>query len=177
MNVRVIVGSTNPTKVEGVKLAFSQYFKRVEVDGVDVKTNVSSQPFDDETVKGAIERAIKCYSDEFDFSVGIEAGLFKFKDTISGYIDFQVAAVYNGETYTIGFGPGFEYPKIVVDEVLKGKEVGEIMSKISGIKNLGRKVGAVHYLSKGAISRTDLSRIAVTMALIPWLNKELYEDV
>ncbi|WP_456468798.1 inosine/xanthosine triphosphatase [Archaeoglobus sp.] len=174
--MKVVVGSTNPTKVEGAKLAFEQYFEDVEVESVEIKTTVSPQPFDDDTIKGAIERAVKCYSAEFDFSVGIEAGLFRFEGTISGYIDFQVAAIYNGQVYTLGFGPGFEYPKSVVDEVMKGKEVGEVMSRLSGIENLGRKVGAVHYLSKGKISRSELSRLAVTMALIPWLNRELYYE-
>ncbi|WP_349677324.1 MULTISPECIES: inosine/xanthosine triphosphatase [unclassified Archaeoglobus] len=172
--MRVVVGSTNPTKIEGVRLAFEQYFDEVKVEGVEVLTDTPPQPFDGETIKGAIERAVKSYSSDFDFSVGIEAGLFKFKSTLSGYIDFQVAAVYNGQIYTIGFGPGFEYPKCVVDEVISGKEVGEVMSKLSGIEDLGRKVGAVHYLSKGKVSRTELSRLAVTMALIPWLNRELY---
>ncbi|MEM3139770.1 MAG: DUF84 family protein [Archaeoglobaceae archaeon] len=42
------------------------------------------------------------------------------------------------------------------------------------MKNLGKKFGAVYYLSRGAVSRTELSRLAVTMALIPWLNSGLY---
>ncbi len=172
--VRVVVGSKNPTKIEGAKLAFKQYFNEVEVVGVEVSTSVSPQPFDAETIRGAIERAKRAYSTEFDFSVGIEAGLFSFEHTISGYLDFQVAAVYDGEKCSLGFGPGFEYPKSVVEEVLKGKEVGEVMEKVSGIKNLGKRLGAVHYLSKGAISRTDLSRISVTMALIPFINREMY---
>ncbi len=172
--MKVVVGSKNPTKIEGARLAFEQYFDEVEIIGVEVKTSVPPQPFDSETIRGAIERAKKAYSQEFDFSVGIEAGLFRFDYTISGYLDFQVAAVYDGEKFSIGFGPGFEYPKTVVEEVLTGKEVGEVMEKVSGIKNLGKKVGAVHYLSKGAISRTDLSRISVTMALIPFVNREMY---
>ncbi|MDI3497943.1 inosine/xanthosine triphosphatase [Archaeoglobus sp.] len=172
--VRVVVGSKNPTKIEGARQAFEQYFDDVEIVGVEVSTSAPPQPFDAETVRGAIERAKKAYSPDFDFSVGIEAGLFRSEHTLTGYLDFQVAAVYDGERCTIGFGPGFEYPKLVVEEVLKGKEVGEVMEKVSGIKNLGKKVGAVHYLSKGAISRTDLSRISVTMALIPFINREMY---
>lgn len=172
--VRVVVGSKNPTKIEGARLAFEQYFDDVEVIGVEVNTSIPPQPFDSDTIRGAIERAKKAYSSQFDFSVGIEAGLFKLECTISGYLDFQVAAVYDGENCTIGFGPGFEYPRSVVEDVLRGKEVGEVMERISGIKNLGKKWGAVHYLSRGAISRTELSRISVTMALIPLLNREMY---
>jgi len=172
--VKIVVGSKNPTKIEGARMAFQQYFDEVEVVGVDVNTEIPPQPFDDETIKGAVERAMKAYSPQFDFSVGIEAGLFKFSHTISGYIDFQVSAVYDGNVCSIGFGPGFEYPKAVIEEVKRGKEVGEVMEKVSGIKNIGKKGGAVHFLSKGAISRTELSRISVTMALIPLINKEMY---
>ncbi len=172
--VRIVVGSTNPTKVEGAKLAFRQYYGEVEIEAVEVKTTVPSQPFGEDTIKGAIERAEKSYREDFDFSVGIEAGLFPFNHTITGYIDFQVAAVYDGEICTIGFGPGFEFPKQVVREASSGREVGEVMSKITGIDDIGKKHGAVYFLSKGAISRTELSRLSVTMALIPRLNRELY---
>lgn len=172
--VKVVVGSKNPTKIDGARMAFEQYFDEVKIVGVEVETTIPPQPFDEETIKGAVERAMKAYSPEFDFSIGIEAGLFRFSHTISGYIDFQVSAVYDGAVYSLGFGPGFEYPRAVVEEVKGGKEVGEVMERISGIKNLGKKKGAVHFLSKGAISRTELSRISVTMALIPFINREMY---
>jgi inosine/xanthosine triphosphatase len=172
--MRVIVGSRNPTKIEGTRLAFQQYFEDVEVEGIDAPSGVSSQPFNEDTVKGAIRRAIGSYGDDFDFSVGIEAGLFSLKNTLTGYVDFQVAAVFDGRKVSIGFGPGFEYPFEVITEVKGGKEVGEVMERISGIRDLGKKFGAVYYLSRGVISRTELSRIAVTMALIPWLNRGLY---
>ncbi|MCX8172430.1 MAG: inosine/xanthosine triphosphatase, partial [Archaeoglobaceae archaeon] len=160
--MRIVVGSKNPTKIEGTRLAFQQFFGDVEVVGFDVETSFR-QPFNDETLSGAIERALKSYSSEFDFSVGIEAGLIRTAFTITGYLDFQVAVVYNGKRFTIGFGPGFEYPEEVIECVLSGTEVGKVMEKISGIKDLGKKTGAVHYLSRGVISRTELSRIAVTM--------------
>jgi len=171
--MRVVVGSLNPTKIEGVRRAFNQFFDDVIVKGVEVNSGVGNQPFNNDVVKGAINRAINSFQD-CDFSVGIEAGLFSLKKTLTGYIDFQVAAIYNGKRITIGFGPGFEYPPVVVDEVLKGKEVGEIMDEITGIKNLGEKTGAIHFLTKGVIPRSELARIAVTMALIPWINEEMY---
>ena len=172
--MKVVVGSLNPTKIEGVRKAFSQFFENVIVEGVKVNSMVSDQPFNNDVIKGAINRAINSFY-ECDFSVGIEAGLFRLKNTITGYIDFQVAAVYNGKRITIGFGPGFEYPPIVIDEVLKGIEVGDVMDEITGIKDLGEKTGAIHFLTKGIISRDELTRIAVTMALIPWINEELYK--
>jgi len=173
--MKVIVGSLNPTKIEGVKKAFEQFFENVVVSSMKVSSGVGNQPFNNDVVKGAINRAINSFSNEYDFSIGIEAGLFSLKNTLTGYVDFQVAAIYNGKRLTIGFGPGFEYPPSVIEKVLRGKEVGDVMDEITGIQNLGEKTGAIHYLTKGVISRSELTRIAVTMALIPWINKEMYE--
>lgn len=170
--MRIVVGSKNPTKIEGARLAFEQFFGKVEVESLEVKTK--DQPFDEETIEGAIRRAELSYKKDFDFSVGIEAGLFRVPKTMSGYMDFQVAAIYDGEHFTLGFGPGFEYPIEVVESAKAGVEVGKTMEKISGIEGIGKKFGAIYFLSKGVISRIELSKIAVTMALIPWINGDLY---
>ncbi len=172
--MKVAVGSSNPVKVEGVKIAFQQFFEDVVVEARSVNSGVSDQPFNAETVKGAMNRAFNAYSEDLDFSVGIEAGLFSLKDAITGYLDIQVAAIYNGSCTTIGFGPGFEYPSTVIKEVLRGKEVGDVMSQLTGIERLGEKQGAIGYLTKGLITRSWLTSIAVTMALIPWINPDLY---
>jgi len=172
--LKVAVGSKNPTKVEGVKLAFEQYFKDVEVIPKDVDSGVPAQPFNDDVIRGAINRAINAFGD-CDFSVGVEAGLFSVKNTITGYMDFQVAVIYDGKNFTIGFGPGFEFPHLVVREALKGKEVGDVMEELTGIERIGERFGAIHYLTKGVISRSELTRLAVTMALIPRINSDLYE--
>ena len=171
--MRVVVGSTNPTKVEGVRRAFETFFKDVEVISRGVSSGVSSQPIDDEVIEGAINRALNAYGN-CDFSVGVEAGLFKKSGTITGYVDFQVAVIYDGGKFSIGFGPGFEFPPFVVERALRGVEVGVVMGEVTGVRDVGRRTGAIYYLTKGAISRVDLTRIAVIMALIPWLNSKLY---
>ena len=171
--MKVVVGSTNPTKVEGTKRAFEQFFGEVEIIPRPTDSGVPAQPFNQDVIRGAINRAVKSFHN-CDFSVGVEAGFFSFENTLTGYIDFQVAVVYNGDKFTIGFGPGFEFPPTVVMEALKGREVGNAMSELTGIENIGKKFGAVYYLTKGVISRAELTRIAVTMALIPWINRKIY---
>lgn len=173
--MRVAAGTKNPAKLKGIKAAFEKFFDKVVVVPLDVDSGVPSQPFDDETIMGAINRAKNAYREGFNFSVGVEAGLFKNKFSLSGCLDFQVACVFNGEKYTIGFGPGFEYPKKVIKEVLKGREVGEVMEGITGIKDLGKKFGAIGFLTRKAIKRENLTELAVTMALIPWINSKLYD--
>ena len=172
--IRVAVGSKNPTKVEGVRLAFERFFDEVEVVAKEVDSGVPSQPFNYDVIRGAMNRAIRAFEDGCDFSVGVEAGLFEIENTLTGFMDFQVAVVYDGKLFTIGFGPGFEFPPKVVREALKGREVGKVMEELTGIKEIGRKFGAIHYLTKGEISRIELTRLAVTMALIPRLNGKLY---
>lgn len=170
--MKVVVGSLNPTKIEGTRQAFSPYFEHLEVDGRDVESGSPDQPFDGDTIRGALNRAVNAYS-HCDLGVGIEAGLFWFEGI--GYVDFQVAVIYDGQNSTYGFGPGFVFPPNVVENALKGIEVGDSMEQLSGIKDLGEKYGAIHYLTKGKVSRSELTRLAVTMALIPRLNPEHYD--
>ncbi len=172
--IKVAVGSKNPVKIEGTREAFSKFFE-VEVEGVEVNSGVPPQPFDNDTIKGAINRAIGAYeSGSYDFGVGVEAGLFRCNFTLTGYLDIQVAAIYDGNRVCIGYGPGFEYPEKVLRPVLGGSEVGKVMEAVTGIKDLGKKQGAIGYLTKNTVTRTELTKIAVIMALIPFLNRELY---
>ena len=75
----VAIGSTNPAKKKGVKLAFSRFFGRLQVKAVDASSLVRTQPLTlEETVEGAQERAIFALeSARPDFGVGVEAGLIE----------------------------------------------------------------------------------------------------
>jgi len=44
-------------------------------------------------------------------------------------------------------------------------------------KSINEEIGAIGYLSRGLITRTDLTYQAIIMALIPRLNKSLYEEL
>ncbi|MGZ7096565.1 MAG: inosine/xanthosine triphosphatase, partial [Methanobacterium sp.] len=83
-------------------------------------------------------------------------------------------AVFDGERITLGVSSGFEYPPSVIEEVLKGKEVGEVMDKVTGVNNLGQKAGAVSFLSKGILDRTGNTEQCVLTAMIPRMNGEIY---
>lgn len=170
--MKIAVGSRNPVKVKAVENIFSRLYGIVEVEGLAAHSGVPAQPFGEDTVTGAINRAKNVFAPEkFDMSVGIEAGLFKVGDIT---IDLQYCAIYDGSWLTLGCGSGFEYPSIVLDEVLSGKEVGDVMSRVAGVENLGEKEGAIGFLSRGMLSRTRLTEQSVFMALIPRLNPQLY---
>ncbi len=172
--MKVAVGTHNPVKVKAVENVFSRIFGDVTVEARKVSSGVPPQPFGSETVKGAISRAKNAYkSGTYDYGVGIEAGL----SDVEGFVlDVQFCAIYDPiEGITIGCGSGFEYPPHVISEALSGREVGDVMSEISGIENLGKNLGAIGYLSHGMLDRTQLTEQSVLMALIPRINPELYK--
>lgn len=171
----VKVGSMNPVKLKATLNVLSRIYDSVEVNPVEVNSGVPDQPIGlDQTIEGAINRAKGAYSKSCDLGVGIESGLLKTPHTITGYIDLQWCAIYDGEKMTLGVSAGFEYPPSVIEEVFKGREVGDVMDQLTGVDDLGEKMGAVSYLSQGMLNRTENTEQCVLMAMIPRMNKEVY---
>jgi inosine/xanthosine triphosphatase len=173
--LKVAVGSTNKVKIDAVRNIFTQAFGLVEVISVEPPTDRAKQPMEERTIQGSILRAKRAIEEaKADFGVGIEAGLF-FNKALNKHLDIQYCAVVDTSgNMTIGHGPGFEYPPRVVKAVLEGGTVGDTMSAITEIEKIGHKMGSIGYLSDGLIDRTQLTEIAVLMALIPRIRKELY---
>ncbi len=174
--VKVAVGTENEVKLRAVKNIFSKLYKNLEVLKVPVHTGVRAQPWDDETIAGAKTRAVEAIKQikEAYFGVGIEAGLFLNKET-NKYFDVQFCAIQDrGGRVTIGHGAGFYYPDKLLAGVQGGKTVGEVMSEVTGIQDIGKKKGAIGYLSNQLLTREQLTEQAVLMAMVPRLT-ELYE--
>ncbi len=171
----VKIGSENPSKINAVKMVFSRIFRfEIRYIGEKVDSEVPSQPFGEETLHGAINRARKLKN--CDYCIGIEAGLF-FEEEVKKYIDRAYCAIIDKfRNLTIGHSGGFYYPPEVIKLVKSGMEVGEAMEKISGIKDIKKKMGAIGYLSKGLINRDEFNAQAVLMAMIPRIRNELYES-
>jgi inosine/xanthosine triphosphatase len=164
--VFLAVGSTNPSKLQGVEQVARKVFKSFRVRGIKVRAMISGQPFDDDTVNGAIHRAEAAKAKlKADYGIGLESGLFRYRRR---YFDCQVCAVYDGENVTIGYSMAFEIPSELGREMEKrGKTMSEVFTKLSGIRRIGRKKGAVGYLSRGLAERTDMTKQAFLSAMIP----------
>lgn len=179
----IAVGSENPVKISAVKNVMQKLLGKVKICGVKVSSDTPPQPIGlSQTLKGALNRAEKALQKitDAELGVGIEAGII---DTVlnnkTHYLDFQYCVIVDKKgTKTFGAGPGFEYPPIVTQKVTQeNREVGEIMEKITGIKNLGKKMGAIGYLSHGLMNRTKLTELAVLMAMLPRINIKLYSNI
>lgn len=167
--VKVVVGSDNEVKLRAVKNVFGKVFNNLEVEMVPVSSGVQAQPWDEDTITGAQNRAAGALekSQDAHFSVGIEAGLIQNK--INGkYFDVQYCAIQDrGGRITLGHGSGFYYPKKVFERIKAGSTVGQVMSEFTSIDDIGHKQGAIGFLSKGLLTREALTEQAVLMALVP----------
>jgi len=172
----VAVGTKNPAKVKGVRLAFSRYFTNVILHPVDSSPVARAQPLGlRQMSEGAVARAKFALSRAGgDFGVGVEAGIFKVWRL---YFDHQQAAVVDGTgRVSLGHSAGYPLPHLAIDRMIEeGKELEEFAKELSGIDRIGDKGGLIHYLTKGKMSRASLTEQCVVMALIPWLNRDIYD--
>ena len=161
--MRIAVGSTNPTKVRAVENVMKRIYGDVEVLGVGVESGVPDQPVGiEEIVRGAVNRAKRALEKTgADLGVGIEAGIYPFPETLTGYLDVQVCAVASPDgVVTVGHGPGFEYPPVVIRKILgEGVEAGIAMGELVNDPELKKKRGAIGVLSKGLLTRTSSTRL------------------
>ena len=171
----VAVGTKNPAKVKGVGDAFSKYFADVEVRAVDSSSVSKAQPKGlDEMTAGATARARYSLSKAGgDFGVGVEAGIFTIGEI---YFDNQVAAIVDKEgKVSLGHSAGYMLPREAMERLFRdGRELERWAEEVSGIAEVGDKGGLIKHLTKGRMTRTDLTEQCVVTALIPWLHRDVY---
>lgn len=169
----VIVGSSNPAKVEAVREAMKGY-RRVTVTASAASSGVSDQPIGfDEITSGARNRAEACYSSNAWLSFGIESGLFVVGD---GAYDVCCVSAFDGETHSLGFSCAFEIPPKARDAVFKrGLDLSQAANAagLSSDKNIGQKGGLVAVLTNGRVTRKGYTIQAIDMAMVrvehpPW---------
>lgn len=139
----------------------------VSVQGLDVESGVPEQPFESAVREGAVHRANNALGDA-DLGVGIEAGVF---ERIDGLFDIQYCAIIDRDgRLTVGMGQGFQYPPRIASLVRGGLTVGEAMDRAFGESDIGRKQGAIGFLTNGLLDRKTLTEGAVMAAMVPRLT-------
>lgn len=172
--MKVFVASKNPVKREAVRLGFLAYFPEVDLHGISVESGVSDQPFsDEETYLGATNRAegARLLQPGADYWVGIEGGIEERGDGICAFAWIVIIDKYKtGKSRTTSF----QLPAKVVELLHQGYELGVANDILFKKENSKQKSGAVGILTHDAVSRTELYKQAVQLALIPFLNAGWY---
>ncbi len=177
--MKILMGTKNPGKIEGAKRAFLKYFKDVEIEGISVTSEVGDQPTNEKIIQGAKNRVknVKKYAQEnnikADFFIASEAGITN--SLSDDWIDINAAVIEScdGEQ-SVGISQGFKIADKYVDEVLD-TELGKVMDKIFSKNDLGKSKGGINFLTKDVVSRIDLTENAFIMALIPYINGNLWK--
>lgn len=176
MAVRIVVASTNPVKIEAVRIGFTTWLKEKEiiVSGIDVPSEISSQPMTDlETLLGANNRVNSAMQalPGADYWSGIEGGVEELPDGMAAY----AWIVVRSSTRTgVARSAAFFLPKSVSELVRQGVELGDADDIVFSRINSKRANGAIGLLTDDRVTRTDLYSHAVLLALAPVLNSDLY---
>jgi len=168
--VRINVATDNPVKVRAVEEAFRELFPDADPVVTRVAGPGPDQPIGDQIVAGAIARArTASRAGDPDFSVGIEAGAIRFPGSSRWFAIQGCAIVDRDGRVSLGFGPGFAIPDDLVDPILAGEEMRDVIRRVYRLSDEEVRRGLIGYLSSGRIDRAELTRQAVMMALLPWL--------
>ena len=176
--MKILIGTKNPGKIEGARKAFERYFNNVEIEGIAVDSEVSDQPVNSEIIMGAKNRIknLKKYDKEnkieADFYIASEAGITNF---LGEWIDINCAVIEDNKGFqSMGTSQGFPIPEKYIEEIRK-TELGKVMDRLFDKKDTGKGQGGISYLSKGEITRIDLTKNAFIMALTRHINGDLWK--
>ncbi|MBN7809585.1 inosine/xanthosine triphosphatase [Algoriphagus sp. H41] len=172
----VLVGSKNPVKISCTEDAFTRAFnKSFLVDGINAPSGVPDQPKgDDETLLGAKNRAHNSQQvfPEANFWVGIEGGVDEDASGMFAFAWIYVLAK-NGKNSQSRTGT-FYLPKAVAKLVKQGVELGKADDLVFDQENSKQQGGSVGILTHGVVDRSEYYRQAIILALIPFVNENLF---
>ena len=174
--MKIAIGSTNPTKVEAARRAAAKVWPEGEVVAVAIPSGVGEQPMsDDETIRGAVNRARAALAavDDAQIGMGVEGGV---QDTPHGlFVGGWAAVVDRNGCLGIGAGGRVLLPESIATRIRRGEELGPVMDDFSGRRNVKHEEGAIGIFTAGLIERTAALEIALTYALARFITPENYE--
>jgi inosine/xanthosine triphosphatase len=186
---RLIIASRNPVKIRATLDAFTLCFPIETFDaiGIDVPSGVPAQPMSDaETLQGATNRATnaRTASPNADFWIGLEGGIHPSQahgprsvgipDPSPSLEAFAWIVILSPTLTGRARTATFQLPPAVATLVHAGVELGHADDQVFGRSNSKQSNGAVGLLTRDLIDRTAYYSHAVVLALVPFLNPELY---
>ncbi|MFT2089681.1 inosine/xanthosine triphosphatase [Paraglaciecola sp. 2405UD69-4] len=173
--IKIVVGSTNPVKINAVKKAMVKVLatNSIECVGISAPSGVAEQPMScDETLEGAINRVKYCQQDiQADYYVAIEGGVHEFE---YGPATFAYVVIANHERQSVGRSSNLPLPPKVYQALKNGEELGHVMDRLFATDNVKQKEGAIGLLTNKLATRESVYTLATTLAMAPFINPELY---
>ena len=175
--MKILVGSKNPSKIDGVRVAFERFFENVEAVGVDVDSEVPAQPVNGDTMLGAKNRVknLKKYvaetGDTADYFVAVESGLM---DMYGDPAIINACYLESSEgVSSYGYSAGFPIPEGEFDTIKEKGLATVIDNTFNTVKAEGPVVkGGIYMLTNGAVGRVEFATNSTIMAITRILHKE-----
>ena len=177
--MKIGVGSKNGTKIRAVEeiIRTSSIFDGAEIIPVDVEVDLYGHPKNlKETIEGAMERARQAFVGN-DYGFGIEGGFLEVPHSKTGYMETAACAIFDGKEYHLGLSPSLEWPRAVVEIMIREGLDGSQAFRKAGFtdqEKIGTTKGMFHQLTHGRLERKDQNKLAVMMALVHLENPEYY---
>lgn len=173
----VIVGTTNPGKIEAVLRGFNQIWPNTswEVQGLKANSGVANQPLDPvESIVGAKNRAREALESnpEAVYGVGLEGGLEKVDGM---WFDCGWCVIIDRKGgIGISSSARIPTPESMMKLIHDGKELGEVIDILFHTHQAKHNVGHFGLMTNGAVTRIDGYVHAVCFALSRFLHPELF---
>jgi inosine/xanthosine triphosphatase len=169
----VVVGSTNPVKINAVRAVLARAGVDAIVEGHGVPSSVRDQPVgDDETIRGAVARARGALAVAgAELGVGIEGGVVDEPDGAMRTCAWAAIVAGDGRQ-GVGGSLAMPLPVVVAAAVRGGMELGHAMDRLTGAHDTKRGAGAVGILTAGLVDRQQAYEVLVSYALAPFLTPD-----
>ncbi len=176
---KVIIASSNPVKLQAVRLAFERMFpgEQFNTDPLNVSVaDIPAQPVTDaQTRRGARLRAqaARHRQPDADFWVGIEGGVHPLEGSLAV---FAWVVVLSSERSGTARSGTFFVPPGVAELVRQGMELGDADDIFFGRHNSKQQNGAIGLLTGNVLDRTELYTHAVLLALVPFKTPQYFRE-
>ena len=180
--MKVIVGSTNPVKVEAVRIAFTRVWPEQawEIQGISVPSGIASQPMsDEESIAGARNRARNAIdvhtaidTPDVAYGVGLEGGIQRVG---THYYDSGWCVVLDKQGREgIGSTIHLVVPPKMMRMIQQGKELGEVIDIVFQQENSKQAMGHFGLMTNNAVTRAGAYADGVVSALARFIHPELF---
>lgn len=189
----IFVGSTNPVKINSVRVATKDHWPAVEITGFEVASGVSEQPMSDAaTREGAHNRAVAALdagsvlnsriptkklqnpvppNENLYLGIGLEGGVFCDAEG-DLWSTVWVSVVDQQGTHWDANGARFKVPAIIADPIKQGAEMGPVLSKMFDGADVRRQNGAIGIVTNNFVTRTTEYAAISKLALGLWFGQD-----
>ena len=103
-------------------------------------------------------------------SVAVESGVPEQPFGIDGDSTFSWVVIENASQRGEARSATLPLPAVILEKVREGEALGPVMSRYTGIDEIGRKEGAIGVFTAGKLTRASVYHQAVILALSPFHN-------